>query len=389
MPLTAEETLALADAWTAPISLAAPSGVSAKEDARYLAVTAGVARLDAVADEPIDWQAVWGTVITQGGGLLREKSKDITIASMVAHALLRRDHLEGLLVGVALLTALIERFWPTLFPELRRIKGRTAAVQWFIDASEAHLRAYTPASSDRDTLDSLAAAIVRLGQSAREKYGDSAPSTRKLRDVVELMRFEAGPLRERLVAADLEAGASAPSTTPWGFDGSNASLELFVQSALSGRRLRGHFSSFRGRVYTREEAGVRICGLVVTFDVASLSMADSALVPQLLSPECLDAASFPTARCALTGGPTRAHGDELVGEFTLHGHTKPVAMNDLSLLPTRNPQGRECLSGAGGLRFLGTDFGLARSAPLTAGRAVIGHEDAWYLSLLMEAYRVK
>lgn len=147
MPLSAEETLALVDAWTAPLSLAAPSGVSAKEDARHLAVTAGVARLDAVADEPIDWQAAWGTVITQGGGLLREKSKDIAIASMAAHALLRRDHLEGLLVGVALLTALIERSWPTLFLELRRIKGRAAAVQWFLDASEAHLRAYTPASS--------------------------------------------------------------------------------------------------------------------------------------------------------------------------------------------------------------------------------------------------
>lgn len=207
MPMTAEEIIKLAAPWSAPISDAAPSGVSAKEDERYLQVTTEIAKLDSPSTENIVWKKVWETVITQGGELLQEKSKDILIASQVAYAMYRQENLKGLLKGVALLTALIEGFWPTLFPELKRIKGRAAAVQWFLDKTDIQLKQYTVAPGDRDTLDSLTVILKRFNASAREKYGDSTPAIGKLREMVERMTFDAGPSQEELDAQRAEEEA--------------------------------------------------------------------------------------------------------------------------------------------------------------------------------------
>lgn len=209
MPMTAEEILKLAEPWTAPISDAAPSGASAKEDERYLSVTTEIAKLDSPSTEKTEWKKVWSTVISQGGELLQEKSKDILIASQVAYAFYRQDNLKGLLKGVALLTVLIENFWPTLFPELKRLKGRAAAVQWFLDKTDIQLKQYTPTLGDRDTLDSLVVALKRLNASARDKYGDSTPSIGKLREMIERLVFDAGPSQEELDAQKAEADAKA------------------------------------------------------------------------------------------------------------------------------------------------------------------------------------
>ncbi len=207
MPMTAEEILKLAEPWTAPISDSAPSGVSAKEDERYLSVTTEIAKLDSPTTEKIEWKKVWSAVISQGGELLQEKSKDILVASQVAYAFFRQDGLKGLLTGVALLTALIENFWPTLYPELKRLKGRAAAVQWFLDKSDIQLKAYKPVPGDRDTLDSLVVVLKRFNASARDKYGDATPSIGKLREMIERLVFDAGPSQAELDAAKAEEDA--------------------------------------------------------------------------------------------------------------------------------------------------------------------------------------
>ena len=208
MPMTAEEILKLAAPWTAPISEAAPSGASAKEDERYLQVTTEIARLDSPSTEKVDWKRVWSTIVSQGGELLQEKSKDVLIASQVAYAMFRQDGLKGLLKGVALLTVLVEDFWPTLFPELKRIKGRAAAVQWFLDKCEILLKAYAPAPGDRDTLDSLTVLLKRFNNSAREKYGDATPSIGKMRELIERLTFDAGPSQTELDAQKAEEEAT-------------------------------------------------------------------------------------------------------------------------------------------------------------------------------------
>ncbi len=260
MPMTAEEILKLAEPWTAPISDSAPSGVSAKEDERYLSVTTEIAKLDSPTTEKIEWKKVWSAVISQGGELLQEKSKDILVASQVAYAFFRQDGLKGLLTGVALLTALIENFWPTLYPELKRLKGRAAAVQWFLDKSDIQLKAYKPVPGDRDTLDSLVVVLKRFNASARDKYGDATPSIGKLREMIERLVFDAGPSQAELDAAKAEEDAKQKAAADERARADAAARpQAAAQAATSGRAGARAARSARSASARRSARGAAAC----------------------------------------------------------------------------------------------------------------------------------
>jgi type VI secretion system protein VasJ len=192
MAMTAEEILKLADVWAAPISAAQPGGSNAVEDPRYEVVTNAIGSLDSVTATP-DWKNLWPNIIQSGGALLQEKSKEFRIANYVAYALYRQDGLPGLLKGVALVTVLIEGFWATMFPEVKRIKGRAAALQWFIERSLQQIEAHKTVPSDRATLDNLKVGVRRLYDSASDKFGDSCPAIRPLLEQIDRRLMDAGP----------------------------------------------------------------------------------------------------------------------------------------------------------------------------------------------------
>jgi len=192
MAMTAEEILKLADAWSAPISAAQPGGSNAVEDPRYEVVTNAIGSLDSVTANP-DWKNLWPNIIQSGGALLQEKSKEFRIANYVAYALYRQDGLPGLLKGVALVTVLIESFWATMFPEVKRIKGRAAALQWFIERTLQQIEVHKTVPSDRATLDNLKVGVRQLYDSASDKFGDSCPAIRPLLEQIDRRLMDAGP----------------------------------------------------------------------------------------------------------------------------------------------------------------------------------------------------
>lgn len=104
-----------------PISEASPSGRSLAYEKEYDAL-----REARRADEDVpqgDWQhqtkaAQWERVLDLGGECLRTKSKDLQIAAWMTEALGRLHDFAGLRDGFALLTALLERFWDSLFPAI-------------------------------------------------------------------------------------------------------------------------------------------------------------------------------------------------------------------------------------------------------------------------------
>jgi hypothetical protein len=215
--MTIPEMLALAAKWTAPVNRSAPAGVSVKEDDRYLWLSDEVARLERPTTERVDWNRFTRTVIDVGGELLQEKSKDLVVASYVAYALYRRDGLAGLRQGVALLTALIENFWPALHPELKRLRGRAAALQWFLDKSEVQLQLHRPAPSEREALADLRVIVDRLRASAHERFGASTPSFGGLRGSILRLAHDVEALAEASPppeAADSARRAPAEGARP-------------------------------------------------------------------------------------------------------------------------------------------------------------------------------
>lgn len=139
LPLTVE---ALAE----PVSPGSPSGPSLLYDPVYDTLRAARS-----ADQPAlpqgIWQADlkradWDEVIRLACDVLVGRSKDLQIAAWLAEAALARYGLEGLQEGLQVAVLLLERFWPTLHPELEEDdpSGRLAPFEWLDEKLPTLLR---------------------------------------------------------------------------------------------------------------------------------------------------------------------------------------------------------------------------------------------------------
>jgi type VI secretion system protein VasJ len=108
-------------------------------------------------------------VIESAHAILRDKSKDLRVASYLALGLARRDGVAGVAEGATACAVLVEAYWEGLFPPLKRMTARKGAIdvglRWMLEALEG----ISPTSDDRenlargrDALGSLTAAFASL-----------------------------------------------------------------------------------------------------------------------------------------------------------------------------------------------------------------------------------
>jgi type VI secretion system protein VasJ len=219
-------------AWTGAIPGATPAGTPAKFDPDYQAVANEVAKLDM----PAGGKVVWKTVVDKGGALLSGKSKDLVIASYLAHALHVTGGIVGLTRGCVLLVELMERYWDTLFPEVKRLRGRANALQWFVDKTALAL-AVPPAAPAPAEVDALEAASVRLAEVSRQKLAELAPAFGAILEVVARLKAEAAPPPPPAAEpAAAPAAGTAPAAAPAGAAASPApaAVAAFGDDDLAG-----------------------------------------------------------------------------------------------------------------------------------------------------------
>ena len=75
-----------------------------------------------------------------------------------------------------------------MFPPPARIKGRVAALQWFVDRAGARLAGNGAGSHDAADLDALDAALQRLAELARARFAADAPALQSLFSALERLR---------------------------------------------------------------------------------------------------------------------------------------------------------------------------------------------------------
>lgn len=205
MPPTLEDLRARARPWSEPVPGAAPAGVQAKHEPAYEAITTEVARLESPASAGVRWDAV-----VQGAGeLLKGTTKDLWLASYMAYGLYATRGVDGAATGAAIIAEVTERYWPDLFPELKRLRGRANAVGWFVERLGRMLPTVDQASVSAESLDALAVALKRLSQISRERFADSAPAFGQVQDAI--ARLRAG-LPEPVPASQDAAQPDAAST---------------------------------------------------------------------------------------------------------------------------------------------------------------------------------
>ena len=159
MPVDFEQLRDRASHWLEPIPGASPGGAPAKLEPTYQSIASEVAKLDLPAGGAIDWKKV-----AEGSGdLLCTRTKDLVLASYLAHALHVTRGIDGLTTGVTFLAEMLDRFWDTLHPEAKRLRGRANALQWFLEKTALMLPDGVLASTEAPKVEALETAALHSG----------------------------------------------------------------------------------------------------------------------------------------------------------------------------------------------------------------------------------
>ncbi len=113
-----------------PIPGPEPVGSEVREEPAFELLEAELAKLSSAVNSPtMDWNKV-----TQlSAELLGTKGKDLLVACYLTAGLLETRGLYGLGDGLKVVGDLVQTYWDTLYPPLKRMRGRRNALQWLID----------------------------------------------------------------------------------------------------------------------------------------------------------------------------------------------------------------------------------------------------------------
>lgn len=184
MPPSLDALRQRAKTWIDPISPEAPAGKAAKLDPDFEFVMNEVAKLDAVSGGTVNWEQV----LEKGESLLQKTTKDLKLAAHLAYGLYVTQGLDGLSTGLVGVAEMMSSFWPTLFPEATRMRGRVGALVWLISKLGQVLPSRKVGGADREALEALAVATKRLSEVSREKFANDCPALGPLVDAVERLR---------------------------------------------------------------------------------------------------------------------------------------------------------------------------------------------------------
>jgi type VI secretion system protein VasJ len=182
-----------------PVREDAPCGDSVRDEAEFEALQAEVRKLELPAGLQPDWQLV----ADKSAFLLAERSKDLLVACFLAYAAFRLSGYAGLAAGLQILSDLTERHWEGLFPELKRVRGRLAAMEWLASRAAREVANRSAARGDVTGLEDCQCRVTALGEAMEAKAEGAWALFGELRSA----------LAEAAVAAD-QAAASEPAAGP-------------------------------------------------------------------------------------------------------------------------------------------------------------------------------
>lgn len=154
-----------------PIAPDAPCGVSARYEPEYERLMAEIGKLESLAREPIDWEQV----VTLGVSILREKSKDLLVASYLTRGLFERQGYVGLEIALTIYRDLLGEHWDRLFPEASRVRARIQALDWVVERVGRVISRREPSASEHEAVTHCLELGEQLGRLLEEKLGEQSP----------------------------------------------------------------------------------------------------------------------------------------------------------------------------------------------------------------------
>jgi type VI secretion system protein VasJ len=183
----------------------APCGDPVRDEPEFEQLQTEVRKLELPAGVQPDWAAVADLCL----GILRGKSKDLLPACFLSFALFRLRGYEGLAAGLQLLLEMVEQHWEGLYPDLKRIRGRFSAIEWFTHRTALEAGARGPGSGEMPALESSRERVGRLGETLERKAEGGWALLGELRAALE-------------EASNRATVSSAPAPTPGSAPGAPA-----------------------------------------------------------------------------------------------------------------------------------------------------------------------
>jgi len=102
-------------------------------------------KIETAGPAAVDWKML-NRVTTE---LLRDRSKDLVLASRLVYGLQREEGYRGLAIGISIIGGLVEAHWETMFPPLARERGRAGSFDWIAEKLAPVIEATPPAEDKR------------------------------------------------------------------------------------------------------------------------------------------------------------------------------------------------------------------------------------------------
>jgi type VI secretion system protein VasJ len=210
-----------------PISTDNPSGTLLEDDPDLDKFSNEIQKLSSVQKDPITGEYIsdtidWEAVVQAGTEILIRKSKDLSVASYLCIGLFQEQGYSGLSTGIQIFVALLENFWETLYPPIRRMRGREAAILRLLDKIGPEITKKEPAESGAEALRDCVKHIQKLSQLVSERFGESSLNFSSLGKAIQVqalkVKMEEPSSLPKTEAAErpperVATGATAPSTT--------------------------------------------------------------------------------------------------------------------------------------------------------------------------------
>lgn len=196
-----------------PVRDGAPCGDPVRDEPEFELLQGELRKLELPSGEQPDWPEV----VTLAARLLGEKSKDLLVACFLAYAAFRTEGYAGLSAGLLMLTDLSDRYWEGLYPEVKRMRGRLAALEWFASRAAREIGARDPWNEDAEPIEECRRLVGALGDALEAKADGAWALFGEMRAALEeaSRRIEAPPRNPSPPPASPEGGSGAqPAAAP-------------------------------------------------------------------------------------------------------------------------------------------------------------------------------
>ncbi|MDH3884537.1 MAG: type VI secretion system ImpA family N-terminal domain-containing protein, partial [Desulfobacterales bacterium] len=164
-----------------PIQPDQPAGSDVRYEPEYEQLQAEIDKLSSPsAAGGIDWKKVNDLAVS----ILDKKCKDLLVASYLAVSQIHMRRIEGLADGLKVLHDLIEHYWDDLFPPKKRMRGRLAAIEWWIEKTVTALKGITSQPVAAGKMDAINHALTQIDSLLAEHLPEP-PLLRPIQRVLE------------------------------------------------------------------------------------------------------------------------------------------------------------------------------------------------------------